>query len=131
MRKTKLKKISKMPISRLQRKIWDECKRIVRKRYPPVCYTCGQTGLEGANLQTGHVPWPKASLGAYQKYCLDLLKIQCFRCNIHLGGNGAVAYAKMLKEIGPEAMASLEADRQKIVKAYDFYVALLEKYKNL
>lgn len=130
MKRTKINKISKMPISRLQRKIWEHIKRIIRKIYPPVCYTCGRTGLVGANLQTGHM-WPKASLGAFLKYDLRLLRVQCFHCNINLGGNGAVFYVKMLAEIGAEAMAKLEADRQVIVKAYDHYLKLLEEYSKL
>jgi hypothetical protein len=130
MRKTKIRKLSKMPISRLQRKIWDHCKRIIREKYPAICYTCGSTGLTASNCQTGHM-WAKASLGAYLKYDLRVLRLQCFRCNIHQGGRGADFYKKMLSEIGPEAMAKLEADRQVITKAYDHYVKILSEYEKL
>lgn len=119
-----------MPISRLQRKIWELTKNICRKKYGNSCYTCGTMGLSGSNWHTGHL-WAKASLGAYLKYDLRVLRPQCYRCNIHFGGNGAVYYAKMLKEIGPEKMELLEQDRQKIVKAYDHYEKLLEEYKKL
>jgi hypothetical protein len=44
---------------------------------------------------------------------------------------GAEAYKRMLKEEGKEYMAQLERDRQKTVKAYDFYVKLLEEYKTI
>lgn len=75
--------------------------------------------------------WPKASLGAILKYDLRILRPQCYHCNINLGGNGAVFYAKMLAEIGPEKMMQLESDRNVTVKAYDHYLKLLEEYKKL
>lgn len=130
MKRTPLRKKSKQKISTIQNKIWDECKRIVRKRYTNSCYTCSVSGLSGSNLQTGHM-WPKASVGAFLKYDLRILRIQCARCNLFFGGMGAAFYKRMLSEIGPEKMEELEKDRQKIVKAYDFYVELLEKYKEM
>lgn len=137
MKRTKLKKKSKGlrrqskdSISKLQRKLWELIKIIIRKKYAHTCYTCGRTGLTGSNLQTSHL-WPKAALGAYLKYDLRILRICCFHCNINLGGNGAVFYKRMLEEIGPERMQELEADRQKIVKAYDFYSQLLPKYTEI
>lgn len=71
--------------------------------------------------------WPKASLGAYLKYDMRVLRPQCFRCNIHLGGQGAIFYRKMLEEIGEEAMAQLIRDRNVSVKAMSHYTTLLEK----
>lgn len=126
-RTSKLARVSKQPISLIQRKIWEECKRIIRTRYPNVCYTCGQTGLTGANWQTGHL-WAKASLGAYLKYDLRVLRPQCSGCNIWKGGMGADFYTRMLKEEGPIYMRQLEDDRLITVKAYDFYVKLLPLY---
>lgn len=136
MKKTRLKskkglaKKSKQPISKLQRLLWDECKRIIRTKYPPTCYTCGKSGLSGSNWHTGHL-WPKASLGAFLKYDLRVLRPQCYHCNINLGGNGAVFYAKMLAENGPEYMSQLEMMKQILVKAYDHYEKLLEEYRLL
>lgn len=75
--------------------------------------------------------WPKASLGAYLKYDLRLLRPQCYLCNIHHGGQGAMFYARMLKEIGPQEMAKLQADRRVSVKALPHYLELIEKYKQL
>jgi hypothetical protein len=125
-----LKKKSKASISKLQRQIWELCKQIIRKKYPNACYTCGQTGLIGGNWQTGHM-WAKASVGAYLKYDLRILRPQCFLCNIHRGGAGADFYARMLKELGNEAMAKLEADRQVNVKSYDHYLKTLADYQEL
>lgn len=129
MKKTKLKKKSKAKISTIQRKIWEYCKQIIRKKYTHTCYTCGATGLSGSNLHTGHM-WAKASLGAYLKYDLRVLRPQCYNCNINRGGMGADFYKKMLKEIGNEDMQKLESDRQVMVNAYDHYTKILEEYEN-
>ena len=126
-KKCKLKKQSKQKISVIQRKLWELCKLLTRKHYGNVCYTCGATGLSGINWHTGHL-WAKASLGAYLKYDLRVLRPQCYRCNIHLGGNSAEFYRKMVQENGQEYMDKLHAERNITVKAYDWYLKLLEDY---
>lgn len=131
MKRTKLKKVSKAPISKIQKQIWIECKRIVDRQYGTDCYTCNAKNLQGSNKQLGHVPWAKASLGAYLKYDLRVLRNQCMRCNIHLGGQGGVAYARMLKEEGYMYMENLSRERQVTVKAYDHYSRLLAYYKTI
>lgn len=130
MRKTRLKKQGKQKISVIQRKLWELCKNIIRKQYGSTCYTCDQAGLVGSNWQTGHL-WPKASLGAYMKYDLRVLRPQCFICNIHRGGAGAEYYARMLRENGQEYMTKLEAERQVTVKALDHYQDLIPKYQEI
>lgn len=130
MKRSKLKKKSKTKISTIQNKLWEIIKKIIRLKYPPICYTCGATSLKGSNLQTGHM-WAKASLGAYLKYDLRILKIQCFSCNIWQGGRGADFYAKMLKEIGQEEMEKLQKDRQVTVNAYTHYSKLLVEYQDI
>lgn len=128
--KTCLKKKSKQKISVLQRKLWQLCREICKANYPNSCFTCSQTDLTGANFQIGHL-WPKASLGAFLKYDMRVLRPQCFRCNIHLGGNGAVFYERVLREIGESGMEKLQADRQVIVKAYPHYEKLLLDYTKI
>lgn len=134
MRKTALRKKSKQKISVIQRKLWEECKRIIRTRYGNSCYTCPRTGLVGSDWHTGHM-WAKASVGASLKYDLRLLRPQCYNCNINLGGQGAVFYARMLRENGSELMAQLEQDKiedkRGLLKAIDHYLMLLEQYKQL
>lgn len=127
MKRSRLNKKSKQPISVLQRKIWELCKKIIRSRYGNVCYTCGATGLEGSNWHTGHM-WPKASLGAYMKYDLRVLRPQCYNCNINRGGAGADFYERMLREIGAQRMEELQGCRRITVKAYDHYMKLLDEY---
>lgn len=126
-----MRKKSKQPISKIQRDLWVECKRIVDKVYGVNCYTCPAKNLEGRNKQLGHVPWPKSVLGANLKYDIRVLRNQCFSCNIFRGGMGAEAYKKMLREEGKPYMEKLEKDRQRTVKAYDWYIELLEYYQSI
>lgn len=130
MKRTPIKKIGKTPISKIQRLLWEECKRIIKARYKSTCYTCGKTGLVGSNRHTGHM-LAKASLGAYLKYDLRLLRPQCYHCNINLGGMGALFIEKMRKIEGDEYVDQILRDRNKTVKAYDHYLLLLEQYKNI
>jgi hypothetical protein len=130
MKRGTLKKKSKQKISTLQVKLWNECKRIIREKYGNTCYTCGATNLSGSNWHTGHL-FAKASLGAFLKYDLRVLRPQCYNCNINQGGRGADFYSKMLEENGETYMWILAEDRKKTVKAYDHYEQLLEKYRNL
>jgi len=128
MRKTKLRKVSKQSISKIQKLLWVECRRIADILYKNDCYTCEAKNLQGSNKQLGHVPWPKSVLGASTKYDMRFLRWQCMRCNIHGGGMGATAYKRMMEE-DPETLSQMEKDRHKLVKAMDHYLSLLEEYK--
>ena len=130
LKRTALKKKSKAKISTTQNKLWELCKQIIRKKYGNTCYTCHAGTLSGSNWHTGHM-WSKASLGAFLKYDLRVLRPQCYNCNINRGGMGADFYAKMLKEIGQEAMERLEKDRQVTVNAYDHYIKLIAEYTEI
>jgi hypothetical protein len=131
MKRAPLKRKSKSDIKKLQDKLWELCKQITRKRYKPTCYTCGATNLEGFNLHTGHM-WAKASLSTHLKYDLRILRIQCMRCNCHMGGMGADFYKNMVKEIGKNAMDKLEKERHLLIKADKFwYLKKIEEYENL
>jgi len=129
LKRSKLAK-TKVPISRLQRQIWELCKQIIRKRYGNMCYTCGQKGLTGSNWHTSHFI-PKAACGAFLKYDLRNLRPSCYHCNINLGGNGAEYYRKMVEEIGQEKVDELFRDKQVMVKAYDHYLMILNQYKKI
>lgn len=135
MKRGKLRKKSKESISKLQRQIWEECRRIADIIYPPVngvthCYICDKP-IQGVTKQLSHLI-PKSVCGAYLKYDVYRnLKWCCYNDNINLGGNLAEYYRKMLKENGQEFMDKLYSDKQKSVKAYDWYLMLLEKYRNV
>lgn len=125
----RLRRQSTQTLSAIQRTLWQAIRHLVREKYGTTCYTCGQTGLEKQNWQCGHM-WPKAALGAFLKYDIRVLRPQCFRCNIHLGGNGAEFYKRVLAEIGAEKMAQLEADRRIITKALPHYQFLLTQLES-
>lgn len=125
-----INRTSRQPIAKIQRDIWQECRRIKNKPGGVNCYTCNAKDLQGSNKQLGHM-WSKATLSACLKYELDILEWQCTRCNIWGGGMGADFYKRKLKELGKKRMTELEQLRNKTVKAYDFYVELLVKYKSV
>lgn len=125
---TKLKKQSKQPISKIQRQLWEECKRIIRSRYPNKCFTCDRQNLEGSNMHTAHFI-PKASCGAYLKYDLRNLRICCYHCNINLGGNGSMFYRNLVSTEGQSYVDKLFSDKNITIKAYDYYLKLLDEYK--
>lgn len=130
MKRTKLNKTGKQPISKIQNKLWDICRQIIKKKYGNVCYTCGKTGLEGSNWHTGHFI-PKASCGAHLKYDLRNLRPQCYHCNLNLGGNGTLFYRNMIEREGREYVDKLFEDKNITVKAYDHYLMLIDKYTEI
>lgn len=130
MKRGKLRKKGKSEISKVQTKLWELCKQITRKKYGNVCYTCGAVGLSASNWHTGHLI-PKASLGAFLKYDLRVLRPQCYHCNINLGGNGAEFYRRMIIEVGPTAVNEIIEDRQVEVRALEHYKKLIGEYEKL
>lgn len=124
----KVKKVKKPTSTQVQKKLWEECKRLIKEKYGNTCYTCGKTNLEGFNRHTGHFI-PKSVCGAYLKYDLRNLRPQCFACNIHAGGNGSIYYKNMVEREGQEYVDQLFLDKQKITKSFDHYIWQLEEYK--
>lgn len=135
-----MRRKGKSPRQKLEQAIWEECKRIVRCRHGNTCYTCGARNLSGVNWQTGHGK-PKAALPVRFKYDIRILRPQCMRCNIHLGGMTDIFIAKLEKE--KEGLCVLEescrlTDDGWIIRkdntmggmeATLFLEELLEKYK--
>jgi len=127
-KRTRIRKVSKQPVSTLDRKLKELCKQIIRKKYCNECYTCNQKNLIGSNWQTGHMI-PKGSLGAYLRWDLRVLRPQCFNCNLNLGGNGAEFLKRMIVREGQEYVDSIYRDRALIVKAREHYERLLVEYQ--
>ena len=134
MKRTRIRKKGKSESAKIQQKLWELCRQIIRKRYPNICYTCDATGLKGANWHTGHM-WAKGSLHALLKYDLRILRPQCYRCNMILGGMGAIFYEKMLKEEGKKYMQALDQarweDKNVVLKSTDHYLNLIESYTQI
>lgn len=99
MKKTSLKRKSRTPEAKLKSHLWELCRLITRKRYGDTCFTCGRKDLVGSNLHCGHFI-PSAAGGAFLRYNLQNLRIQCYHCNVNLGGNGAQYYRRLVEEEG-------------------------------
>jgi hypothetical protein len=103
----------KRTLSKIKKELEALQKKLVIKIFGNDCYTCPQKNLEGANCQLGHVPWPRSDLGPMAKFDTRYTRIQCFRCNINLGGNGAKAYERMQKGHIDLDYLRKESDKQK------------------
>lgn len=119
-------------IKQLESKLWKECRRIILDIYEKKdgsheCYTCGKQRLEKQNRQIGHFI-PKSVCGAYLKYSLRNLRVQCYFCNINCGGNGAIFYKLLVEREGQEYIDQLFKDKERITKAHDHYEELIAKY---
>lgn len=128
MKKTRLKKKSKSLTRKVQDELWELCKQITRLRYGNVCYTCGKTGLEGSSWQTGHFIANSVG-GAYLRFDLRNLRPQCYFCNVNAGGQGAIFYRNLVEREGQEYVDELFRDKQKSVKAIDYYLSLIPQYE--
>lgn len=131
----KEKKPKKLTNRKLQDLLWAECKRIIRAKYLTpnnnwFCFTCNRLINEPQKAQTGHFI-PSSICGAYLRYDLRNLRIQCYNCNINNGGMGASYYRNLVTEEGQPYVDQLFQDKHKIIKAYDYWLELLEKYKLL
>ena len=125
----------KPSISNLKNKLWEECKRIVRARYIKdgywYCFTCDRLIEEPAKAQTGHF-LPSSTCGAYLRYDLRNLRIQCYNCNINQGGAGAVYYRRLVETEGQEYVDQLFKDKNISIKADAWwYQEMIEKYKEI
>ena len=128
-------KTKKLTIRQVQKKLWEHCKRIIRDIYSRkdgtwICYTCNKQITSKNDAHTGHFI-PKSVCGAYLKYDLRNLRIQCMSCNVWGGGMGAVYYKNMVEREGQAYVDQLFTDKQKSVKAIDRYLQQLEEYSNM
>lgn len=134
--KKKVKKPKVATITKLKKDLWEECKRIVRKKYIQDngtwnCFTCGRLIDEPFKAHTAHFI-PSASCGAYLRYDMRNLRVCCYFCNVNLGGNGSFYYKNLVTEKGQEYVDQLFVDKQKHIKAdTHWYIQKIEEYKKL
>ena len=123
---------AKQPSVRLlKKKLWNECKRIIRARHGNTCYTCYAQGLEGSNWQTGHF-LPSSICSVEMRYSLGNLRPQCMRCNIHLSGNW-IEYEKHLKADGIDTDELKKENEETKNKQYDrlWYEDKIAEYQQI
>lgn len=129
--KTPLKKKSTTSVTKLKDKLWQLCRVIIFKRYGDTCYSCNALQLQGANRQLGHFI-PRSVCSAAMAYDLENLRIQCFRCNIHLSGNWP-GYERHLLADGIDVEDLKRRNQQTIGMKADslWYLAKIEEYTAL
>ena len=114
MKKIPLKKTS--PKSAIKRRAWKALSEWIRQSHADSngmlrCYTCGHP-MHWKESQAGH-GIPKA-LGNAIYWCEDLIRPQCYRCNINLGGWGEKFIENLTKELGESRVTELRQLRYKI-----------------
>ena len=121
--------IKRRKLSWYKKKLWEVFSAYIRARDKGVCFTCGKSGLKGSGYHAGHCI-PKGSGGLLLYFHEQNVHGQCFRCNINLGGNGAV-YAQRIREVyGDEVMDEIYRLRGKVVKwTREDYIDLIAEYE--
>lgn len=116
---------------KLQDKLWGLCKQVVRKRDGGTCISCGATGCEGVNQHTGHFI-PSSTCGAYLRYDLRNIHVQCMSCNKWKGGNGALYFKALEQKYGRPFIDKLFADKEVSIQAdtlfYEDKIYEFERY---
>ena len=95
--------------STLKKKLWRLTSEYVRLSSVDAngycsCVTCGRTE-HYKKMQAGHFI-PQAQ-GNAVRFDLRNIHVQCYRCNINLGGNGPEYYPFMLEKYGQDVIDEL------------------------
>lgn len=109
MKKLKFAKEKKVSISKLKKKAWEQFSLWIRLKdyiddYKAICVTCGKV-LPYKQMQAGHfIP------GKHNSVLFDErnVHVQCYTCNVILGGNGPKYYEFMLREYDQKTIDELE-----------------------
>lgn len=147
MKKTPLRRISKNPaniklraakrkavtVTILKKRLWELCKQITRQTYGNICYTCGRSGLEAGNWQTGHYI-TSSVCSMYMRYNLENLRPQCYHCNINLSGNWPAYKAHLRDEKGadyPEWLERLNQETKGKLYGRQWIIEQIATYEQL
>jgi len=119
-------------ISKLKKDVWTLVSKYVRNKYAvkgcDICYTCG-IKKPIKEMQAGHGIGGRSNAIIFD---LDILKPQCYGCNIMKSGNYDVFHEKLIKEHGLKWMEK----KWKLAKTTKQFTvteltALKEHYKEL
>lgn len=135
--------MKKLPtIKSLEKKAWELCKQIVRKKYKNssgnwTCYSCGEPIYEAGKCHTGHF-MKKGSLPMALKYDLRILRPQCVGCNLFKDGNESAYAIHLLKDHGEKYLLQLDEDvkyhkghTMGTMESREFLQNLIEEYKKI
>jgi len=99
-------------VKSIEAKVWMLCRAIIRARYSHKCISCNKE-IEGKQLHTGHYA-RKKFVPLQIKYRLDILRPQCFYCNLKMHGNIEWYTINLMKEgVQPEWFINLGDDIEK------------------
>jgi hypothetical protein len=102
MKRTRLRKEAKKnTMGWYKKEFWKVFSRYIRLRDKGKCFTCGLQ-KPWKTQQAGHMI-PRASGGLSLYFHEQNVNCQCYRCNINLGGNGAVYAVKFVEKYGQDA----------------------------
>jgi len=126
--------MKRISIKSLHRKLWKPLTDFIKQRDGRKCFTCGKEIEPGKGLHCGHFI-PSKICGHELRYDEDIIHVQCYFCNINLGGNGAIFYRRMLEEYGEEKVNEifirLERYKKDKPKWEEIdYINKIEYYKN-
>jgi len=95
--------VPKVTIKSAKKRAWDWFSKMVRLQECDdqgycTCYTCGKRAFwKGGDMQAGHGIGSRRNSILFER---DLVKSQCYRCNVPMGGNYDIFHAKLIKEYG-------------------------------
>ena len=109
--------------------LWPIFSQFIRQRDKGVCFICGLK-RPWKKMQAGHlIPKMIGGLGLY--FNEQNVHCCCYRCNINLGGNGAL-YARKIKEVyGQECLDLLYEmydERKNFSISDEEYQGMIKKY---
>ena len=110
--------------------VWDWFSIYIRLKYAnkkgmAKCYTCGKT-LPIKDLQAGHAIMGRSNAVLFNE---EVIRPQCQRCNVWLGGNLGVFVQKLIEENSLEWWEKKREESKKAVKLD--LMELYEKYRGL
>lgn len=125
-------------ISHLKKKLWEECKRIIRLRYVKHdgtwnCFTCDARLEQPSQAQTGHFI-PSSVCSTEMRYDLDNLRVQCYRCNINLSGNWIEYEKRLNQEMGQgftEKLKQRNESTKGLMYRSDWYEMYINNYRQI
>ena len=123
-----MRRKSKTPLAKAKAKLWKLCRQLTQIRDGTRCITCGAIDLKGHHLHCGHFI-PSSCCGAYLRYDIRNLAVQCSTCNIYRSGAGAEYLRALENKYSKEFVDRIIADKSKVIKADVHYInSLIEEY---
>jgi hypothetical protein len=132
LKKTPLRKKAKAKtLGWYKNQFWTVFSQFVRIRDKGQCFTC-PTKKHWKKMQAGHMV-PRAAGGLALYFHEQNVHCQCYRCNINLGGNGAVYAKNFVDKYGQEQFDLIMKLKDQGCTKYAIadYQRMTEQYKGM